>query len=153
LKKIDLGQAISIVANLGVIAGIVFLGIELRQNNELLTAQASFAQFTVGRERRNRYLGNEGGISDILFKSQTGLPLNERESWHLNFLWADILDSWEWEFRELQAGRLPDDFVDTDNWRVVWRANQGLRERFERDRRILEPDFGRFVEENVVNER
>ena len=40
MKKIDLGQAITIFANLGVIAGIVFLGLELRQNNELQTSQA-----------------------------------------------------------------------------------------------------------------
>jgi len=38
LKKIDLGQAIGILANAGVIAGIVFLGMELRQNNELVVA-------------------------------------------------------------------------------------------------------------------
>jgi len=38
LKKIHLGQTIEILANLGVIAGIVFLGVELRQNNELVVA-------------------------------------------------------------------------------------------------------------------
>lgn len=36
MKKIDLVQSITILANLGVIAGIVFLGYELRQNNDLL---------------------------------------------------------------------------------------------------------------------
>lgn len=35
MKKIDLGQTIQILANVGVIAGIVFLAIELQQNNEL----------------------------------------------------------------------------------------------------------------------
>jgi hypothetical protein len=39
LKKFDLGQTISIVANLGVIAGIVFLGYEIQQNNTLMRAQ------------------------------------------------------------------------------------------------------------------
>ena len=39
MKKIDLGQAIGILANVGVIAGIVFLAVELRQNNELLATQ------------------------------------------------------------------------------------------------------------------
>lgn len=38
MKKIDLGQAIGILANVGVIAGIVSLGMELRQNNELVVA-------------------------------------------------------------------------------------------------------------------
>ena len=39
MNKIDLGQTITILANVGVIAGIVFLGIELQQNNELLSSQ------------------------------------------------------------------------------------------------------------------
>jgi len=48
--KIDLGQTISVLANVGVIAGIVFLGYELRQNNSLLASQArsnhaDFAQY------------------------------------------------------------------------------------------------------------
>jgi hypothetical protein len=38
LKKIDLRQAIGILANAGVIARIVFLGMELRQNYELVVA-------------------------------------------------------------------------------------------------------------------
>ena len=40
MKNIDLGQTIGILANLGVIAGIVFLAVELQQNNKLLGAQA-----------------------------------------------------------------------------------------------------------------
>jgi hypothetical protein len=44
MKKIDLGQTVQILANLGVIAGIVFLGIELQQNNALLGAQARFGE-------------------------------------------------------------------------------------------------------------
>jgi hypothetical protein len=40
LKKLDFGQTITILANLGVIAGIVFLGIEISQNNAWLEAES-----------------------------------------------------------------------------------------------------------------
>jgi len=40
MKKIDLGQTITILANVGVIAGIVFLGVELRQTQRSMQAQA-----------------------------------------------------------------------------------------------------------------
>lgn len=40
MKQIDIGQTISILASIGVIAGIVFLGLELNQNNRLLVADA-----------------------------------------------------------------------------------------------------------------
>ena len=41
MKKIDLGQAITILANAGVIAGIVFLAVELRQNTQAIRLTAS----------------------------------------------------------------------------------------------------------------
>ncbi len=40
MKKIDLGQAIMIVANVGVIASIVFLGFEIRQTQLAMQSQA-----------------------------------------------------------------------------------------------------------------
>ena len=36
MKKIDLGQTLNTLANIGVIAGIIFLAIEVRQNQESL---------------------------------------------------------------------------------------------------------------------
>jgi len=40
MKKIDLGQTLNTLANVGVIAGIVFLAVELNQNNEFLELEA-----------------------------------------------------------------------------------------------------------------
>jgi hypothetical protein len=46
MNRIDLGQTIGILANLDVIAGIVFLAIEIQQNTESLTESRNldFAQ-------------------------------------------------------------------------------------------------------------
>jgi len=44
MKKIDLGQTIAILANIGVIAGIVFLAVETRQNNRLLAMESNLAR-------------------------------------------------------------------------------------------------------------
>jgi hypothetical protein len=43
MKKIDLSQTISIFANLGVIAGLIFLGYEVRQNTAQMRAEASYS--------------------------------------------------------------------------------------------------------------
>jgi len=40
MKKIDLGQMIGILANIGVIAGIVLLAVEIDQNSQALGVQA-----------------------------------------------------------------------------------------------------------------
>ena len=40
---IDLSEIISVLANIGVLAGILFLALELRQNNRLPSAQARYS--------------------------------------------------------------------------------------------------------------
>jgi hypothetical protein len=44
MKKIDLGQSVSIIANIGVVAGILLLAYELNQNRELAVAQFNLEQ-------------------------------------------------------------------------------------------------------------
>ena len=44
MKGIDVGRAVGILANVGVIAGIVFLAIEINQNTEMMEAQMSQAR-------------------------------------------------------------------------------------------------------------
>lgn len=144
MKKIDLGQSISILANVGVIAGIVFLAFELRQNNELLVAQTSYAQFNVEQQRRMLRMQESETIMT---------PPDSRtraQGLRLELLNNQTLDSFIWQFREYQAGRLPDDFIDLRIWRDVW-STSGLRDLFEEDRQRLDPEFVQFVEENILN--
>ena len=42
MKKIDLGQTISLLANIGVLVGIVFVGFELRQSNRIAVGTTSY---------------------------------------------------------------------------------------------------------------
>ena len=62
MKKLDLGQTITILANLGVIAGIVFLGIELQQNNEALGLQVRLERENTLRQGLSGRLEN----SDVI---------------------------------------------------------------------------------------
>jgi len=151
LKKLDLGRTLGILANIGVIAGIVFLGFELRQNNELLIAQSSYAQFNTERERRMVVIENANGISELLVKDLSGAALTEAETFRVNLFHNDTLDMFRWQFREFQEGRLPDDFIDLRTWHDVWDATPGLREQFQEDIPRLDPEFVRFVQKHVIN--
>ena len=42
MKKLDLGQAIGILANIGVLVGIVFVGYELRQSNRIAVGTTAY---------------------------------------------------------------------------------------------------------------
>ena len=67
----DLGQGITILANLGVIAGIAFLGLELRQNNSLLEAEAGHNLLQNRLATRNQILENTE-IAELLVKLASG---------------------------------------------------------------------------------
>jgi hypothetical protein len=72
MKKIDLGQMIGILANLGVTAGIVFLAFEIQQSNELLEAQARSDQL-VARSASTVLLLDVIDIAPIEYRSNLGV--------------------------------------------------------------------------------
>ena len=64
MKKLDLGQIITILANVGVLAGIVFLGIEIRDTNrqaQIATTQDVTDQFAGWKE----FIAADGELSEI----------------------------------------------------------------------------------------
>lgn len=74
MKKLDLGQAVTVLANLGVIAGIAFLAIEVQQNNELLAAQAR--SDLTGRRADFVEMGiTSPDLAEIIVKAGSGEPL------------------------------------------------------------------------------
>ena len=60
MKKIDLGQTITILANVGVIAGIVFLAVEVRQVGEQLIQDGGDGGCGIVFERENPDLASGG---------------------------------------------------------------------------------------------
>lgn len=97
MKKIDLGQTISIVANVGVIVGIVFLAIELRQSNRLTQLEANSLSLERNSDFNFTIAGDEelsriwfDGLADIeldpLDDARFGMLCEQR------FWYAIILD-------------------------------------------------------------
>ena len=62
-----------------------------------------------------------------------------------------MVDSSRWQYREVQAGRLPSDFIDVDSWRATLDRFPGVLAAFKDDRSVLDPEFVRFVDENIIN--
>ena len=78
MRKIDLGQAIAIFANIGVIAGIVFLAIEIRQNREIMEVQVR-ANTLEQRRSMGDLLFNQPEVIDLLLKDPSDLSPTEYE--------------------------------------------------------------------------
>jgi len=99
MKKIDLGQTISIVANIGVIAGIVFLAVELRQNNQMMLSQtrSDISQDIVNHLRQmatTEYLDDIADPSEL--QTLGSAEALRRQNWMLATfrMWENIHYQW-----------------------------------------------------------
>ena len=75
MKMSYLAQAMATFANFGVIAGIVFLAFELRQNNVLMDAEARRARSSFVEEA-NFMIATDAEFASLLIKDATGESLD-----------------------------------------------------------------------------
>ncbi len=102
MKKIEFGQAVQLLANVGVIAGIVFLAIELQQNNELMGAEARFNQMAARIESYTLQV-TEPELTEILVRDRKGQALTEVEELRVQAYWTRVFSVLEWVHSELPS--------------------------------------------------
>ena len=154
MKKIDLGQTVSILANLGVIAGIVFLGIELQQNNELLEAESRSA-------RNDRAIGllslpANRELAAVLAKLNDGDDLDSTDQVQLRSYAIVIFRNFEANFNEIQLGNLDGEAV-LNTQRGIVRSVGGTapipwHDYWQSYRSRGTPEFVQWMEELVFND-
>ena len=152
MKKLDLGQTITILANIGVIAGIVFLGVELQQNNELMEAASRDAQ----NERIQDYamqLYTVPGLAETLVKSERGETLTEAEELKLFARKLRLLRGFEAQYREFEQGTV--ESINLSNWKTNFydgaHRNPPLYDVWDEIKPLMLPEFVEYFDENVAN--
>jgi hypothetical protein len=161
MKKIDLGQTIGILANVGVIAGIVFLGYELRQNNASIEAQIRGTRHIVRRDDFLLPLQNRE-FAETLIKHRHGEQLTEYETLILNrSIMANLLNL-RFVFNEFRQGRILEENIPIDSWRKSF-ENRSLadvgywpnaRAFWEENKtEEFDPAFVEWMDENIVDPR
>ena len=105
MKKIDLGAAIAVLANLGVIAGIVVLAIELQQNTDLLRTEMRFSQNERVTEVVEEFFRN-APLTGAYLKFANEQPISPQEDLMLSTVVQRILISWNWIHGEVQRGSM-----------------------------------------------
>lgn len=106
MKKIDLGQTITILANVRVIAGIVFLGFELRQNTHAIKLNA--VQFQASEEAEFNRLWTNPELARVRVASETSgyQSLSAEEKLQLYGAVQSFLRIQQGVFYQLQHGGL-----------------------------------------------
>jgi len=119
MKKIDPGQVITILANVGVIAGIAFLAIEINQSNQLARSQtrSDISDRVVGF---THLLASDAELYELYSRGrQEPDSLTEVERGRLFTLWGGILRTWENIHYQYRNGLFDDSEFSVE--REVWR--------------------------------
>ena len=153
MKKIDLGQTISILANLGVIAGIVFLGFETRQNNALLQQQSRAIGVQQYFDTLGRLIDDPTLLALRITDSDSLTPIQLAR---LQLLEFRSLAAWEYQWGEWRRGLIDDEEM-ADNqriWGLTFKDNPKRNEHWNAYKETrANPEFARWLEDNVVNRR
>ena len=153
MKKIDLGQTISILANLGVIAGIVFLAVELRQNNQLLQAEAIGTVLETRLGRQELILNNPHLIA-IVQKNEKGEPLTEEEHTIIETMHNRGLIGWQKDYFLFQQGILSEEYLRANIpvMKNAFRADRtfGHLDHWQTWRDVAAPGYRDFIEQCVI---
>jgi hypothetical protein len=144
---INLTQAVEIIANIGVLCGIVFLALQIRQNNNELRAQSRFNYFQT-RIGLSKELATNSELGRIAMKKASGDELSPQESYH-SFLWAaTVLTGWRYEFSEYKQGNLALEELDLATKRRAFGfPGWSFWEVFAA---ISESEFKQFVRDEIV---
>ena len=146
MKKIDLGQMVSILANIGVLAGIVFLGFELQQNNDQLQAQSRANLYDMQTAIQSAIFGNTGGLTDIVSKARQGDALTPNEAFQLGAFRTYVVRTMEFMFLED-----PEHVRGSSGWMdAVFRGVPGVREFYDGTKAGRDAEFVRFVDQEVL---
>ena len=150
MKKIDFGQTIVTLANLGVIVGIMFLAIELNQNNQLLKNEARY-NLQLSRSGELDDLWRNPDLSELMEKSRQGGTLTDSEHRRLGAYVLSRFIRWEWYYEQYR-----DELIDQSNlpiaaWRIFLGRNPWAAEYFAEYREVFSPDFVQFVEQELLD--
>jgi hypothetical protein len=149
--KINLGQMVQTLANLSVIVGIVFLALQLQQNNALLAAQARATRAQVRIDSLESALSNPE-LLQAVFKQLNGQPVTDMEEFLLFIDANRSFVSWQFVYGEFREGLIESDDVPVENWRNVFRRRELQRAWQQKELIGLRSDFVQWMEENVVEE-
>ena len=120
MKKLDLGQAIQILANVGVIAGIAFLALQLQQNNRLLRAEAISAVLETRLSRQERVIAGVD-LAALLQRNATQETLSPEDMMRVQAAKNLAFIGWQKDYFLYQEGILPGEYFRA-NFPVMKRA-------------------------------
>lgn len=154
MKKVDVGQMVQIIANVGVIGGIILLAFEVSQNSDALRLQA--AQSNLNTFYALDLLIAEGGAEDqslarLLVSPAEGRSVSDRFRYER---FADsVISSWQNNFYLNEQGVLADDLWEAQSRSNadLLRGESDLLDYWESNRSYYTVSFNSFLEDMLLD--
>jgi len=152
MKLSNLNEWLTLLTNVGVLAGIVFLGIEMQQNTQMMHAQT---RDSVTDKLMNWYIeiSTDQNAAELLYKGNQGEILPDTvESLAYSFMVLSNLRMWENEWYQYQIGL----FDETEfnprlfSWGNLVRGLPGYASIWENASDTFSPDFRELIDGLMV---
>ncbi len=149
MKGIEPGQVMTFIANVGVLGGILLLAYELRQNNELMEADARLNRVVMSIDAWRSTAENDD-LAELREREKSGEELSNGERRRVDSSVMSILVIVAWTFAELS-----EESLGLNQVREVQRYNFAnfpeYRRVWEERKSTFDPTFIEWMEDNVVN--
>jgi len=141
---------IEIIANVGVLMGIILLAYEVNQGNQLLELQAEYTQYQ-GVFYDWEPIATVPQVSELIVRAMNRDSLSEAEQLQLEYMGMKTLKALEWEYIQYRNGNI--ERFPTGGIRLNWYEWPPLAAGWPKFRAGLgHPDFVAFMEENVISQ-
>ncbi len=152
-KPNKLNERLTLIANLSVVVGIVFLAYELRQNTEAIQAQTRDSI----TEKQMEYLGwraTSPELAAVLAKADSvgGDALSDAERQQWSGYYGGQLREWENSFYQFERGLFSGDEFEArrEFWRTVLRREEEVRDFYSFNRPNFAPSFRAEIDRIVA---
>ena len=142
-------ETAEVLGVVGIIAGIVFLGFELRQNNELMEAEARFNRLSAVTDTW-RFIADQGDLAEIWGRFDNNEAISIVEQRRIQAQIMSVFVLLEWTFREMD-----EDSTDLNQVRIVqlrtFAGSALWNQTWEERKTSFDPEFVQWMQSNVVD--
>ena len=144
---------LTLLANIGVLVGMVFLVIEVRQNT-IATEQETVSNFQNGFAAVELMIASNPEFGDLLAKGRNGEKLTPAEFVRLQAFYRNVLRTWQTNISRYDSGGL-----SSETWEgtqalmsQTFLEDQGLLKHWHQNRNQFNSEFNNMVN-TILNEQ
>ena len=143
---------LTLAANIGVMAGIIFLAVELRQNT-VATQLSAADRFQSSFSEIELFIAGSPEFSELLNKGRTGAEVSEPEKLRLMIFYGTVLRQWQINHFQFLSGALDEDIWlgNRDYMAQIFEEDIGLFDRWQTGKSHFSPRFNELIESMTID--